>query len=245
VRGSGGRACGAGGSNNVTCRRQQQSHHHAPCPSHHRQDAGGGGGNSQQQAAAQAGLPHPQQAGVQQQQQQSSSADIAARCKPQLAYAVAAVYLLFPALDAYVGLPALVWKLLLIAGVCVCVCVCASLHRIANSCQPTVCGCAAAAAHGAAHATLLQASSHSRSFVGPTHCKRTRRAQALLRLATTFSRSSAGGMSTRMCCASWPSLWPWWLSCSGKTSWSGEPLAVCWRRCAGTTQRCCAVRAWL
>ncbi|KAF8065840.1 IPCS1 [Scenedesmus sp. PABB004] len=46
----------------------------------------------------------------------ASRADVAARCRPQLAWSVAVMFLLLPALQAYVGLPDAAWKALLLAG---------------------------------------------------------------------------------------------------------------------------------
>lgn len=58
----------------------------------------------------------------QQQQQQpqhlASKADIAARCKPQLAWAVAVLFLLLPFLEHHIDPPQVVWKLLLVGSEC-------------------------------------------------------------------------------------------------------------------------------
>jgi hypothetical protein len=69
---------------------------------------------------------HQQQQPQQQQQQSApqqhpscaaaSRADIIARCRPQLAWSVAVVFLLLPFLEGYVDPPAVVWKLLLVAS---------------------------------------------------------------------------------------------------------------------------------
>lgn len=46
----------------------------------------------------------------------ASRADIMARCKPQLAWAVAVVFLLLPFLEHYIDPPQVIWKLLLVAS---------------------------------------------------------------------------------------------------------------------------------
>lgn len=64
--------------------------------------------------------PQPQQQQSAQQQHPScaaaSRADIIARCRPQLAWSVAVIFLLLPFLERFVDPPAVVWKLLLVAS---------------------------------------------------------------------------------------------------------------------------------
>jgi hypothetical protein len=70
----------------------------------HRRDAGSPCNQQQHQQQLHGAAAH------------ASRADIIARCKPQLAWSVAVVFLLLPFLEHHLQPPQVMWKLLLVAS---------------------------------------------------------------------------------------------------------------------------------